>query len=42
MNALVVVAGVFLIAAILWTIRVLMYALSGRYEIDQRLNSIRK
>ena len=41
-DALVVVVGIFLIGAVLWTGRVLWYALSGQYEIDRRLNSIGK
>jgi len=41
-EALAIVAGILLIGAFLWTGRVLWYALSGEYEIDQRLNSIGK
>jgi hypothetical protein len=41
-DALAVVAGILLIGAFLWTGRVLWYALSGQYEIDQRLDSIGK
>jgi hypothetical protein len=41
-EALTVLAGIFLVGALLWTGRVLWYALSGQYEIDQRLNSIGK
>ena len=42
MEALVVVCGVFISGAFIWSARVLWYALSGQYEIDQRLNAIRK
>ncbi len=39
MEALVIVCGIFIFGAFIWTGRVLWYTLSGQYEIDQRLKA---
>ena len=36
MEALILAACIFLMGGILWTGRVLLYALSDQYKIDQR------
>jgi hypothetical protein len=41
-EAVAVIAGVFVIASFAWTARVLWYAWSGEYELDQRLKAITK
>jgi hypothetical protein len=41
-EALAIILGIMLLGALIWTIRVLWYALSGRYEIDQRLDALTK
>lgn len=42
MEALVIGAGFIVVALLVWNIRVIWYAYSGEYEIDQRLKAISK
>ena len=40
MVVLEIAFGVFIVVGLLWTARVIWYAKSGQYELDQRLSSI--
>jgi hypothetical protein len=42
MLVLGIASGVLVFAGFLWTARVIWYALSGQFDIDQRLSSISK
>ena len=42
MLVLGILSGVLILAGFVWTARVVWYALSGQFEIDQRLSSLSK
>jgi hypothetical protein len=42
MTVMEILSGAFLLIALLWAGRILIYAASGQYEIDERLDAIFK